>query len=105
MKKLIELAKEKGFISERISFLLTLLKNGEKRQIEYWYYIWMCELQKWLRDKHQIEIEIHFNELTSKYRIGYISAILDEKLDIIKEFKIYEQALEKSLIESLKLIK
>ena len=73
-------------------------------------------LQKWLREKHGIEIEIHgfyttanieyscdfYNDYESK--MNQIHGIITE--DYIPErFDTFEQALEKGLIESLKLIK
>ena len=55
-------------------------------------------LQRWLREKHNIHITIWFNELTEKYRID-----IPEDISEV-EYKTYEEALEYTLYEALKLI-
>ena len=56
------------------------------------------ELQKWLREKHNIHITIWFNKLTKKCRIA-----IPEDISKV-EYKTYEEALEYALYEALKLI-
>ena len=55
-----------------------------------------CQLQKWLREKHNIHICIWHNDLTEKYRV--------DNSDDDKEYKTYEEALETALYEALNLI-
>ena len=103
-EKLIELSKEKGFESK---IYKELIKIGIwiKLSNNHAYYLWMCELQKWLRENHNIHIFIHYNTLTERFRIEYITHINKEIENEYPEFNTYEQALGKGLYEGLKLIK
>ena len=101
-KQLIASAKEKGFESHII---------GKSVEAKYsnkdFYHLWMCELQKWLREKHNIHISIWYNNLTEKWRVDYIiDILLDEEYycDKDREQNTYEEALEEGLKEALKLI-
>lgn len=97
-EELIKQSEEKGFISRD-----RLVKVNES-----YYYLWMCELQKWLRDKHNIDVQapcIRFNSLKVK---GYQYAITSDNYQQFTQegdYNTYEQALEQGLIEGLKLIK
>ena len=112
-EELIKLAKEKGFISDII---------GKSVEAEYstkdFYYLWMCELHKWIREVHNIHIEIK-NNPHSQGNEGlweYLTTPIFEKGHILSSLdtpfrhgngcglSTYEQALEKGLKESLKLI-
>lgn len=64
-------------------------------------------LQKWIREKHNIHIEIRLNKKAYKYQIQYIPLKNEygECLNESKNFNTYEQALEEGLLEALKLIK
>jgi hypothetical protein len=65
-----------------------------------YYYLWMCEFQKWLREEHDIDIIIR------KFATGYYSEIYIN-IKIYYEPKLsktYEKALEVGLLETLKLI-
>jgi len=64
-------------------------------------------LQKWLREVHNIDLDIYRNVLTTKYRLNeiYLNCKEVELLDDEKEYKTYEEALEQGLIQALKLIK
>ena len=93
---LIQLATDKGFESEEYD------AHDESYPLNgLHYYLWNCELQKWLRDKHSMDVEIN-NEMfnTSLY---YSCTIFNT------DFKYtngnYEAALEKGLFEALNLIK
>lgn len=65
------------------------------------------DLQKWLREKHNIHIEICYNDQIG-YRV-WIKSFSDNILSVKKEdnifFNTYEEALEQGLLEGLKLIK
>ena len=102
MEELIKLAKEKGFQSIINSSVATDRLNMSLDDADY---LWMCELQKWLREKHNIHVFIHYNTLTEKHRIEYITHIDKEIENEYSEFITHEQALEQALIEGLKLIK
>lgn len=106
-----KLAKEKGFKTTTVStnFTNQYLLGGKSVLInEMCIYLWMCELQKWLREEHNIEVyvvPIHAYQrgtgVLYKFAIlGRVSAknIYNYCLDT------YEQALEKALQEGLKLI-
>lgn len=70
-------------------------------------------LQKWLREKHNIDITIitNWNKEIKSYRVG-LSYILNNKIEIwfsrkdteILEYKTYEEALEIGLYQGLKLV-
>lgn len=103
-----KLAKEKGFITKTVTtgFTNDYLLGGKNVMItEMCIYLWMCELQKWLREVHKIVLLIHQYDDNKKY-----SYLIDE--EFIYEFgtrnpnyNIYEEALEIGLQEALKLIK
>ncbi len=58
-------------------------------------------LQKWLREEHRLIVEIDFLG-TQAWDVG----IANYKIPYLRDyFKTYEEALEKGLIEALKLIK
>lgn len=101
-EQLISSAKEKGFRTHMYYLI-------ERVDIEY--YLWMCELQKWLREIHNIHIQLHYdaNNHNWEYRMfllkeyiydtGYNKVVLSFNKNIS-----YEQALEAGLLESLNLI-
>lgn len=81
-------------------------------------YLWMCELQKWLREVHGLNIHVALYSLIpdtygfelmgmnyqtfSTLRTGYNS---EHFYGEIIEYKSYEEALELALMKGLKLIK
>ena len=80
-------------------------------------YLWMHELQRWLREVHKIHINIQMlyqcNIEPAEFE-GWIIYIAGESFEtnyeinkdlISKVFKSYEEALEYGLFEMLKLIK
>lgn len=90
---LIQLSKNKNFISRD-----RLIAVNEE-----YYYLWMCELQRWLREKHNIHIGTVCNNLQDllfSSEIIYIGDCL-----VTNTHKTYEKALEEGLYEALKLIK
>ena len=105
-EQLIALAKEKGFEARLSSHNHTNLpynkKIFNKEAINLSYYLWICELQKWLRDVQKIDIIIDvstFGETYSSFIPNFIRG--DWRSG---ECNSYEQALEAGLIEGLKLI-
>lgn len=72
-------------------------------------------LQKWLREKHNIHIEVSYCFTNDKYMVIVHSKInqrIEIELDLLSKkpeeylkYKSYEQALEIGLYEALKLIK
>ena len=61
-------------------------------------------LQKWLREKYNIHIDIYFIVLLFRYRIYNMINCECYKSSYKDEFDSYEQALEQGLQEALKLI-
>jgi hypothetical protein len=59
-KELIELAKEKGF--ESITSIVYQIADVENDNPDLFYYLWCCELQKWLIEKYFIYVDISFLE-------------------------------------------
>ena len=98
-KKIIELATEKGFTSSII---------GKSVEAKYsnkdFYYLWMCELQKWLREVHKIHIAI-LPKILPNNEIKYYSFRGKIKKDWTELFNTYEEALEEALKQVLILIK
>lgn len=92
-QKLVELAGKKGFKSKA---LRTYNLDDEL------YYLWLCELQKWLRDEH--EIWVHNKKETKRWSVYvddfYGRHLLTEYIFI----DTYEKALERGLIEALNLL-
>lgn len=96
---LIKLSKEKGFMS----------KDNLTGIFPSYYYLWMCELQQWLRDEHN-----WFLGIVCEYRFDYHGYNIDNaEIDLYEAVEIgnsqfrydsYEKALEAGLLESLKLI-
>jgi len=65
-------------------------------------------LQKWLRDVHEIHIELNVHSASKPEKFTYSVSILPKSYGTwirIGEFLTYEEALEKGLFEALKLIK
>jgi hypothetical protein len=108
---LSKLAKEKGFISNIIG------KSVEsKYSTKDFYYLWMCELQKWLRENHKIHILIYVNNdnegnepivWSYAYNSRFDNVLHDDSFNYItdEEFNSYEEALEEGLEQALTLIK
>lgn len=94
--ELIELSKEKGFLSRD---KLVSVYNS-------YYYLWMCELQQWLREVHNIQVYVYSTTLymNNQYK-DYVYNIDGNNLDTRKGFDKYEEALEEALKQSLQLIK
>lgn len=91
-KPIIQLSRDKGFISRD-----NLIKVNEE-----YYYLWLCELQKWFRDEHNIYVQIFRNE------DGYNKYTwrIDHPLRTHNKWRdTYEESLEDGLFETLKLIK
>ena len=118
------LAKEKGFDEiTRYYFNEYGMSKDSSSTSLYWYSDdGFCRrptqslLQKWLRDKHNIDIQILRNKPGyNEYKVEiyktnntneYIYFTIKEKDGIyIKWFKTYEAALEKGLYQALTLIK
>ena len=139
VKKLFEIAKlaeEKGFKTKTVTTKVTndYLLGGKNVMItEMCIYLWLCELQKWLREVHSIHIEVlprYQPKKLNTEEVLYSWAIsckpfdkYDGHNDVLNHWigihngapyiedifyhvvKTYEEALEFGLQESLKLIK
>ena len=99
MKDLINKAKERGFPYEKI--FVDKYEHEFARVVESDDYLWMCLLQKWLRDVHFLNIVIDYNQ-----GFGWVYAIkhMDRKHDIGNFVQTYEQALEEALTKAMELI-
>lgn len=114
-KQLIKLAREKGFKSKHIDLDFFTVKDGNL--YEYWLYLWLCELQKWLRDEHNINfwVECFYHDglnyfCESEIKILDFFKSIDEydewfANNFIGNFNSYEKALEEGSKQALKLIK
>lgn len=73
-----------------------------------YYYLWMCELQKWLKEKYRIRVESTGNNYNEKYtyKCCFIMGITTKPSKATSPmYDTYEQALEEGLFQALKLIK
>ncbi len=63
-------------------------------------------LQRWLREKHKIHIDLWYNDLTNKWRCEclYLLPLMEVLSVNCNEHPTYEEALEEGLQEGLKLI-
>jgi len=109
-KELYKLSNLNGFYADFTNLQL-------RKDIKDVHFLWMCELQKWVREKYDIHINIskiyECNKFPALFK-GWHIYIAGETFEINykvnnelinKYFKTYEMALEKGLIEALKLIK
>lgn len=103
--EIAKLAKEKGFVPCTITTFHTnkYLLGGKNTFInETCMLLWKCELQKWLREIHNIHICV-LNHTT------VVGDYYESKIDSIpwsfSGAKTYEEALEAVLLEALKTIK
>lgn len=109
MKELIKLAESKGFESYFMK-VISFIPCSEHviTDPEFINHLWLCELQKWLRDEKKIYISIS-SELEDGNLEYYIDTFtIDRKninWDSTKIDYTYEKVLEKGLFEALKLIK
>lgn len=97
-QELVQLAKDKGFVTG-ISYNMPENSLG-------WLF-WMTELQKWLRDKHDIHIRMQMwlPDESNRFDADIISNLVDVEEESNNEFLVYEDALEEGLFEALKLLK
>lgn len=102
MKELIELSKKIGFES-RIQLVHDNYKSPDGGQLDKLLnYLWMCELQKWLRDEHVFYISIRRTVDEKTKQSGWRFSIM-----LMNNFTYhdkYEQALQQGLIEAIKII-
>lgn len=107
----VMLAQEKGLIP-LISQELHIIREISNLSDEDVKYVSLCEVQKWLRDKHKLHVfPDHWNSGDEPQKWGWsISSLpLDGKGGIFKcqsveektAFKTYEEALEAGLKEAL----
>lgn len=110
------LAKEKEFNEECLNYYMgskrlfnsNTLKNNNKKEISKEKYSapTLSLLQKWLREVHNINIEISWNSnLSHKYQVQIHNLEKFCVYDSIIEYNTYEEALEEGVYEGLKLIK
>ena len=113
MKELIKLetallAKEKGFKTKTVTTKFTndYLLGGKNVMInETCISLWMCELQKWLREVHNINVFVvacYIGEDKHRYSY-YITNPLDTDSDG-SEALTYEEALADALNECLQIV-
>jgi hypothetical protein len=114
-----KLAKEKGFDEETENQWwyalqedgdVDLQDNDNYTRKEAFFAPTQSLLQRWLREKHGIHVDVSVNEICWSYRLDNPprdgSIIFDLRSSIGGQmFKTYEQALEAGLKKALKLIK
>lgn len=98
--ELIQLAKEKEFKSELLSS--EPMKYSHKEDTKY--YLWMCELQRWLRDIYNIHVTCCYERSRDEELIYYCEIIHNSSLFSWDLGNSYNTLLENGLLEALKLI-
>ena len=84
-----------------------------RKDIKDVYYLWMCELQKWLRDEYKIIIGLDpYVSLTGELNFQPDISVYLEEVKIFeliefesKGYSDYKLALEEGLLEVLKILK
>ena len=98
-KQLIEQAERIGFQS-----IIFDLKTNTDIEIEGTiYYLWMCELQKWLRDERGYHVESLISP-TFNFERHTWCIVSDKKMLKADAEDTYELALQAGLLEACKLI-
>ena len=105
--KLIELATSKQIRFNSQMFTDTNWKHSLKEDLRY--YLWMCELQKWCRETHNIEVACYRSYVTTDISTygceGEDWKQGDGVVDLFNIYRnTYEQALEEGLYQTLLLI-
>ena len=98
-EELIELADKINFRSMFFPSNIELVSYKEKRK----HYLWMCELQQYIRKTYSIDIVIIPNVIRYEYVIYYKYPLKAERN--IYFFETYEEALQVALIKVIKLIR
>jgi hypothetical protein len=109
--ELAKIAKDKGFVPRTVTTIYTnryLLGGKDVMITDTCIYLWMTELQRWLRDNHNLHIGITVNQ----FGYGYMYSIINTKRSECVKYLTggpnnkfsYEDALEEGLLESLKLM-
>lgn len=117
LQELAKLVKEKGFKTQSITtgYTFTYLLGGKNIMInDTCIYLFLCEIQKWLREVHKIDCFPEHVFLGESANIKYKPLITTGIDDIDSEkyynysfgniYDTYEQAFEFGLQEALKLI-
>lgn len=100
-EQLIELANRNGFKSKVNALIYT--------DNEFGYYLWLCELQKWVRDKHKIVVCVEcflsiYGEHLTEYAYLSDNILTGKTTASLSAYDTYEQALEAGLVTALELL-
>jgi len=110
--KIAELARENGFTTHTVTTKFTndYLLGGKNAMInEVCILLWMCELQKWLREVHNIYVNSDYYQGYPEARFYYDVKMLSDdnyngNQDGDNNIYTFEEAFELGLQEGLKLI-
>lgn len=91
--------KELYILSHKIKFIPNNKSIGWKEDS----YLWMCELQRWLREK--CNIDIYINSYNGYYATLEYNLINKSSSKTLGLESTYEEALEEELYRALELIK
>lgn len=108
LQELAKLVKEKGFKTHTVTtgYTFTYLLGGKNIMInETCKYLFLCEIQKWLREVYNIDIGVYrkHKDLGKFYGGDIFSDTIRKSYG--SNFKTYEEALEIGLQKALKEIK
>jgi hypothetical protein len=100
-EELIKLAKEKGFTS---SFLYNTPYNKHIKKEQLRWYFWLCELQKWLMEKHKISVYGKPSQHSDGWDFRIHRKGISPDMEFRKDYEIYEEGLKRGLQDALNLI-
>ena len=108
-QELVQLAKDKGFVATFVHDKPFIYSSKEPLR---WLF-WMTELQKWLREIHNIHLRVIPSEEDIRYYDATVITLNTYNPDewlwnerfIYYDYDSYEECLEDGLLEALKLLK
>lgn len=110
-KTVFQLAQNKGYKFNKVDVrtILLRLKLLSTKQRKREIYLYLCEIQKWLRDEHKISIEVNstLDSLINgnpEYHFGASKWGNKKNYKCGSNFPSYESALLEGIYEALKLI-
>jgi len=99
--KLIEYVNEMGFTSKIIGKSVNSMYSSKD-----FYYLWLCELQKWCRDTQYLDVFISSSIKENHYDWDIYSQEEESTVNHCEEpYADYQDALEIGLYEACKIIK
>lgn len=85
---------------------LNFIPNNRMISWKEEHFLWMCELQRWLREKHNTLVMVEYLNHSGLFDFTVFTPyVLSEIYHNNEPYKTYEEALEVGLQEALEIIK